>query len=208
MTDLPQGAGNAPDNLSSTPSTNGHAASPTVEALAEHKKLPADFLREMGLTDLRGGVGIRYADFGNKDICIKRRTALKAKEGSFWPKGQPLRSYGDWRIKAAADRGFLFVAEGETDTLTLWFHGLPTIGLPGAGAGRYEIAGNDPSLYNLPLLPIANRSPRSREGEASSPTPGEVQTGCYAPSCAAHHHVPRVIPVSLADRFPGFPLEM
>jgi putative DNA primase/helicase len=103
--------------------------------LAEAKRLPVAFLRELGLHDLpRGGVGIPYYDPSGEEIAVKKRAALKARDGSYWSKGKPLAAYGQWRLDAAAKTGFLIIAEGESDCWALWYHGLPALGLPGASA--------------------------------------------------------------------------
>ncbi len=65
--------------------------------LAEAKRLPVTFLRdELGLYDLDNGraIGIPYYGETGEDIAVKRRTALKATDGSYWPKGKPLAAYG------------------------------------------------------------------------------------------------------------------
>jgi hypothetical protein len=109
----------------------------TVAALAEAKHLPAEFLRELGLHDLpQGGVGIPYYGPTGEEIAVKRRSALKATEGSYWPKGTPLTAYGQWRLGDAAKAGFLIVVEGESDCWVLWHRGLPALGLPGANTTK------------------------------------------------------------------------
>jgi hypothetical protein len=105
--------------------------------LAEAKRLPVDFLQKLGLHDLRGsGVGITYIDAAGNEIAVKRRTALKATDGSFWPKGQPLAAYGDWRLDLARREGLLFLVEGESDCWALWYHRLPALGIPGADGAK------------------------------------------------------------------------
>jgi hypothetical protein len=114
-----------------TPCAPGGTA--TVAALAKAKRLPIDFLAGLGLSDLpRGSVGIPYYDFTGAEIAIKRRTALSAREGSFWPQGKPLAAYGSWRIDQANKASFLILVEGESDCWVLWHHGLPALGIPGA----------------------------------------------------------------------------
>ena len=113
--------------------TNGRSLS--VTALAKDKCLPVDVLLGLGLHDLPGGgVGISYFDPTGKLIAVKRRTALKAKEGSYWPKNTPLAAYGQWRLDAAHKTGFLILLEGESDCWVTWHHGLPALDIPGASA--------------------------------------------------------------------------
>jgi hypothetical protein len=118
------------------PATNGRKL--TLAALAEAKRLPAALLRdELGVHDLPGGgVGIPYYDFDGSEIAVKHRTAPKATDGSFWPKGLPLAAYGSWRIEAARKAGHTYLVEGETDAWTFWHHELPALGLPGSGAAK------------------------------------------------------------------------
>lgn len=109
----------------------------TVAMLAKAKLLPVEFLRELGLSDLpRGGVGIPYLGPTGEEIAVKRRTALKAADGSYWPTGKPLAAYGLWRLDLAAKAGFLILVEGESDCWALWRHGLPALGLPGASTAK------------------------------------------------------------------------
>jgi hypothetical protein len=110
-----------------------NGAALTVAALADAKRLPAGFLAELGLGDMaRGGVAIPYYGPSGEDIAVKSRTTVKAGDGSYWPKGKPLAAYGQWRIDGASKAGFLILVEGESDCWTLWYHGLPALGLPGA----------------------------------------------------------------------------
>ncbi len=122
-------------NNTSSAAGNGRAARLTVAELANAKRLPADFLTGLGLSDLpERGVGIPYYDATGAAVAVKRRTALKATEGSYWPKGQPLAAYGSWRIDGANRAGFLILVEGESDCWALWHHGLPALGIPGSNA--------------------------------------------------------------------------
>jgi hypothetical protein len=113
----------------------GNSKGATLAALANAKRLPVAFLRKLGLHDLSGnGVGITYYGPTGEEFAVKRRTALKAKNGSYWPKGRPLAAYGQQRLDAAAKAGFLILVEGESDCWALWYHGVPALGIPGANA--------------------------------------------------------------------------
>jgi hypothetical protein len=106
----------------------------TVTAIATAKKLPLEFLRDT--VGLRDGVEIPYFDPAGNEVVVKRRTALKAKEGSYWPKGVELLAYGAERLEGARRARFLILPEGESDCWALWFHGLPALGIPGANAAK------------------------------------------------------------------------
>lgn len=109
----------------------------TVGRLAFDKRLPSEFLRnECGLADDDGKVTIPYYGEDKKRIATKDRKALSAKDGSFWPRGMALAAYGLWRLADARAAGFVVIVEGESDCWTLWLHGVPAIGIPGASATK------------------------------------------------------------------------
>lgn len=106
----------------------------TLEELARDKGLPVNFLRDLGLEDYGEGVRIPYRlENGSLAPRQRIRTALAAKAGSFWSKGNgsPV-PYGLWRLDEARDAGFQVLPEGESDCWTLWYHGFPALGIPGA----------------------------------------------------------------------------
>jgi hypothetical protein len=123
----------------------------SVDALALAKKLPASFLCELGLGDLPSGVGISYYDETEALLATKRRTALKAKEGSNWPKNVPVSAYGRWRIQEAGKAGMLILVEGESDCWTLWYHNLPALGLPGSSTAKTLLADHLAGVQKLYL---------------------------------------------------------
>jgi AAA domain len=107
----------------------------TVTALAAAKKLPVEALYAIGLESERDrGVTIPYFDASGQKVAVKRRTALAAKDGSFWPRGLPLMAYGLWRLHGAQKIRKLILVEGESDCWVMWHHLRPCLGIPGAGA--------------------------------------------------------------------------
>src|SRR5262249_49264767 len=113
--------------------SNGYKAS--VAALAEAKRLPAEFLRALGLSDATfgGGVVIPYHDRAGNCVFERTRLTLAGRNETRQPKGVALAAYGAERIDRAEKAGVLFVVEGESDCWTLWHHGLPALGCPGSG---------------------------------------------------------------------------
>lgn len=106
----------------------------TVADLAENKAIPLDFLRSLGLEDRHDGVVIPYRlEDGSSATRRRLRIALTAKEGSLWlfGKGKPV-PYGLDRLTEARAAGYLVLVEGESDSWTLWYHGFPALGIPGA----------------------------------------------------------------------------
>jgi len=124
----------------------------TVAGLSRDKALPEEFLRSRGLKAREDGVVIPSRLGGGSPATRQRlRKALKAKDGWLWlfGKGKPV-PYGLDRLQEARAAGFLNVVEGESDCWTLWFHGLPALGIPGAdmtGKLEAEHARDIPKLY-------------------------------------------------------------
>jgi putative DNA primase/helicase len=109
----------------------------TLEQLAADKMLPLEFLRgrPFWMRQLDDAVGVCYypRQAGDRPV-IKRRTALKASEGSYWPRDTPLLCYGIWLLDRARELGYLVLVEGESDVWRLYYHGYPVLGIPGANA--------------------------------------------------------------------------
>ncbi|HEY6406262.1 MAG TPA: AAA family ATPase, partial [Ktedonobacteraceae bacterium] len=85
-----------------------------------------------------GGLQIPYhLPDGTRAPRHRIRTALVAKEGSRWSKGEgTIVPYGLERLDEARKAGSLVLVEGESDCWTLWYHGFPALGLPGAEMAR------------------------------------------------------------------------
>lgn len=119
-----------PTSLSSQP----HRGLSLVE-FAREKKLPWRFLVNQGVAeDPQGGLRIPYYSLdGTPAPRYRIRTDQEAKRGSFWNK-QPgaILPFGLEQLAEAQKQAFLVLVEGETDTLTLRFHGYPALGIPGA----------------------------------------------------------------------------
>jgi hypothetical protein len=114
-------------------SGNRKGSGVTVAQLAAAKRLPAQFLHDLGVTDNSGTVHIPYyGGDGHKELALRLRTALAAKDGSVWPKRAKPVPYGLWRLGDAERTGRLYLVEGETNPWALWYHKLPALGLPGA----------------------------------------------------------------------------
>ena len=112
--------------------TGGNGEVLTVAALAKHKRLPVVWLRkEIGLADSSGGVTIPYRDYDGKELFRKTRKTLD-KNSYRNPKGRPMVAYGSDRLDEARQAQTMVLVEGETDCWTLWFHGRPALGIPGA----------------------------------------------------------------------------
>ena len=120
----------------------------TLQAYAEAKDLPVALLEQIGITDARysgkKAIRIPYLGEDGSEVAVRYRLALeKGPEGDDrfrWRKGSKPTLYGLWRLEHVREAGYAFLVEGESDCHTLWNHGLPALGVPGAGAWRNEWA--------------------------------------------------------------------
>ncbi len=108
------------------------AKSPLAE-LAAAKRLDADRLRQLGVEDgPKGVIRVPYWDVAGEPLFTRVRLPAGDSRRFLQPKGQPLRAHGLWRLDEARKAGILYLAEGESDTWTLWQAGLPALGIPGS----------------------------------------------------------------------------
>jgi hypothetical protein len=108
----------------------------TLEAYSEAKGLPLEFLRSLHLEDARyaGGPAIRmpYVDIDGDEQAVRYRIALDGRDKFRWKTRSKLCLYGLPLLHVAHERGYAVLVEGESCTQTLWLHGFPAVGLPGA----------------------------------------------------------------------------
>jgi hypothetical protein len=126
--------------FSSTPQKTTATLQPcNLENYAEAKGLPVEFLEKLGLSGRkyqgRPAVRIPYRNEHNEEAAARFRIALeKAEEGDDrfrWRTGSKAMLYGLWRLEKIRKAGSVVLVEGESDTQTLWFHGIPALGIPG-----------------------------------------------------------------------------
>jgi hypothetical protein len=131
-----------------------HTSGCTVDQYAKAKRIPAALLRELGISDYKDArfpnrvLRIPYRDREGNEPAVRLRIALeKAEDGDnrfLWRKGSKPCLYGLWRLDTGACAGVhahlegaapptpIVLVEGESDCLTLWHHGIPALGFPGA----------------------------------------------------------------------------
>jgi hypothetical protein len=104
----------------------------SVARLATDKRLPEAFLRQLGIADVNGGgISIPYRDMEGNELLVRRR-GVPGRPRFEQPRGVKLAPYGRWRLRDAAEEGYLILVEGESDCWALWHHGKPALGLPGS----------------------------------------------------------------------------
>ncbi len=117
-----------------------------VEIYAEEKKLPADWLAKtfsLSAGKERSGqhyVKIPYFNEDCQPVVFRKRYPKDASMRFKWSQGSAgkLMLYGLWSLKTVHERGYVILVEGESDTHTLWYLGLPALGVPGASTYRPE----------------------------------------------------------------------
>jgi hypothetical protein len=123
----------------------------TVQGFAKAKKLDAEMLRKLGISDYKDTrwpnriLRIPYRDADGNEPAVRLRPAVSGEH--LWRKGSKPCLFGLWRLGelqgCAVDGGDrtpptpeIILVEGESDTLTLWQHDIPALGLPGANGWR------------------------------------------------------------------------
>lgn len=122
---------------------NGEFIPYSLEQYSQDKKLPADFLRDVCRTDTgrdRDGttfLRISYADTNGQEITYRKRYAPK---NFRWRTGSAgkIHLYGEWRLESIRAAGWAILVEGESDTQSLWYMGLPALGVAGADLFKRE----------------------------------------------------------------------
>jgi hypothetical protein len=107
---------------------------------AAAKGLPVEFLQKQGLRDQkyqgRPAVRISYRGTAGSEEAVRFRIALEKFEEDNdrfrWRTGSKARLYGLWRLESMSKAGYVVLVEGESDAQTLWYHGIPALGIPGA----------------------------------------------------------------------------
>jgi hypothetical protein len=113
-----------------------------------------DFLNNCGLSDVgftgRPAVRIPYFGPGGEELAVRFRIAHDG-DCFRWKTGSKPLLYGLNRIADARNKRYMVLVEGESDVHTLWHHGTPAIGLPGATNWREDRDG-----WASTAMPAAN----------------------------------------------------
>lgn len=108
----------------------------TLEDYAEAKGLPIDFLRSLGLSNAKyadaPALRMPYVDADGHEQAIRYRISVDGDDKFRWKKRSKLCLYGLPRLRSARERGYVVLVEGESCAQTLWNHGFPALGIPGA----------------------------------------------------------------------------
>ena len=112
-------------------------ASYSLDQYSFEKRLPVDFLKEVCRCETskeRDGTSylrIPYYDKTGKGATYRKRFANKEFRWRYGSSGK-ICLYGEWRIEEIQKVGYTIIVEGESDTQSLWYMGIPAIGVAGA----------------------------------------------------------------------------
>ncbi len=102
----------------------------TISTYSHEKKLPEEWLKEeWGLKNLKHYIGIPYYNKERKLIGTRKRGANKDFK---WNQNSKLWLYGIQNIEKIIQQEYVVLVEGESDTHTLSYYGIPVLGVPGA----------------------------------------------------------------------------
>ena len=113
----------------------------TLEQYAGAKRLPVQFLRSLGMMEFtyedRPALRVPYRGTAGEELAVRFRIALEGDRFRWKAKSKPVL-YGIDRLASARQAGSVVLVEGESDCHTLWHHGIPAVGIPGASNWREE----------------------------------------------------------------------
>ena len=126
----------------------------TLENYAAYVGLPVEHLEALSLEQYyrlgKPAVRMPYLDEAGAEVLLVRsRVSLTGKPKILTRKGDKHRLYGLWKLDEAREAGYAVLVEGESDAQTLWFHGVPGVGIPGANGWKAEWA---PELEGIDRL--------------------------------------------------------
>jgi hypothetical protein len=126
------------------PKDNG-LKSYSVSQYSLEKRLPEDWLKQQCCLQTkkdRDGTQYLYIPYFNEsqnEATFRKRYAGKQFRWKYGA-GKDLCMYGIWRIEAIRKAGYVTLVEGESDSQSMWYMDISTLGIPGASMMRPEWA--------------------------------------------------------------------
>ncbi len=109
----------------------------TVSTLAEAKRLPVDFLKSLGIGDLKysgqSAIRIPYHSENGQELTVRFRLSLTGDNRFKWRKGDKAMPYGLNRLDKIKKAGWVLIVEGESDYWTCLLYDIPSLAAPGKG---------------------------------------------------------------------------
>lgn len=150
----------------------------TIAGLAAAKGIPASFIAKVATEDDRGVI-IAYKDLDGSPARSHVRHNLESAQPSSWAKdAEKIVPFGSQLVPyyRRKNTGTLTIAEGDSDSITLWHHSIPAIGLPGVTQhGLLKLAHVD----GFPEVLLALDSDKAGDA-AVSPTARHLRAIGYA----------------------------
>ena len=110
-----------------------------------------DFLRGLGVTDRAQNdqrvLKLPYRNQSGEEIATRYRIGPDGNKRFWWTKGSRIIPYGIWKLSEPLHcctqiggevHKSIFLVEGESNSQTLWYYGIPTLGIPGATIWKTE----------------------------------------------------------------------
>nr|WP_325300216.1 DUF927 domain-containing protein [uncultured Dysosmobacter sp.] len=118
----------------------------TLAQYAFEKHLPEDYLaQECRIETKRDRDGtaymkIPYMDEDGRETTYRKRYANKDFRWKYGSAGK-IGLYGEWRLSQIRAAGYAAIVEGESDSQSMWYMGISTLGVPGASMFKPHQAG-------------------------------------------------------------------
>ena len=125
------------DTSPATVATVQQATGCSLDQFAKFKNLPSEWLRAQGLSDFHysltdaKALRIPYLGQNAEKLATRHRISLRGPNRFRWKAGDKPSLYGLHRLMSDA-HDYVVIVEGESDALTLWYHDVPAVGVPGA----------------------------------------------------------------------------
>ncbi len=120
-----------------TPLTLQSVIPVTVNTLAEAKRLPLDFLKSLGIGDIKyngqSAVRIPYYGENGQELAVRFRLSLTGDNLFKWRKGDRALPYGLNKLDTIKKAGWVLIVEGESDYWTCLLYDIPVLAAPGKG---------------------------------------------------------------------------
>lgn len=113
----------------------------SLEQFSKEKNLPVDFLQQNNVSSAEGiYISFPYYDESNNLVKVRYRKHPYSETRFSWSMdNNPTTLYGLWKLNTF-EKKYIVLVEGETDALSLWYHNIPALGVPGANAFKQEYA--------------------------------------------------------------------
>ena len=112
---------------------------------ALEKRFPEEFLTEQCCLQTkkdRQGIQYLYIPYFNEvseEVTYRKRYGNKQFRWKYGA-GKDICLYGEWKISQIRNAGYTTLVEGESDSQSMWYMGISTLGVPGASMMRKEWA--------------------------------------------------------------------